>query len=214
MASGAGSGRYVGLPSQQTTKAAKTAPAPWELEYYFGARAEAPIGAPASDAEGCRVQLSPTEQRERRWSSRHNGDDNESEGSGMRPERPRSVAFCDALRQFLHTGVCWLESGALPEETVRACKRCAASHLLKLRGELGRQKRKLLHSNGEGDPGDHRMTALLRCDFAELTERDGGRVDMRYRMNEPPFSDPSIVRCKLSTCGGDRQHEHANPTVL
>eukprot|EP01045_Picozoa_sp_COSAG04_P020503 COSAG04_NODE_2104_length_4778_cov_3.530883_7_plen_268_part_01 len=37
------------------------------------------------------------------------------------------------------------------------------------------------------------VQSLLRCDFAELTERDGGRLDMRFRMNEPPFSDPSIV---------------------
>lgn len=189
-------GHFSSRRSMAVERAA-AAPVPWELEHHFGPNAVATIGtcAAAADAAGCRVQLSPAEQRERSWSSRDERAEGEQQAEPhAQPERPRSAAFCSALRQFLHTGACWLESGALPAETVSACKACAVSHLATLRSELARQKRELLHSRSGGDPGDHRTTALLRCDFAELTERDGGRVDMRYRMDEPPFSDPSIVR--------------------
>ena len=195
-AGGSRDGHFSSRRSMAVERAA-AAPVPWELEHHFGPNAVATIRtcAAAADAAGCRVQLSPAEQRERSWSSRDERAEGEQQAEPhAQPERPRSAAFCSALRQFLHTGACWLESGALPAETVSACKACAVSHLATLRSELARQKRELLHSRSGGDPGDHRTTALLRCDFAELTERDGGRVDMRYRMDEPPFSDPSIVR--------------------
>ena len=145
--------------------------------------------AAVRDAAGCRVRLSAAELRDRKW------DSSGGAGAGER----RSPAFCSALRQFLCTGVCWLESGALSPTTVTACRSSAIDHLATIRSELGRQKRQLLQassSSANGDPDDssaHRTAALLRCDFAELTERDGGRVDMRYRMDEAPFSDPSIV---------------------
>lgn len=170
----------------------------WELSHYFGPSAVDPVGAgpAAEDAAGCRVQLSHTEQREWRWSSR-GPKEPQTEQQEQQLERPRSAAFCNALQRFLHTGACWMESGVLSADTVSACRSSAISHLTVLRAELGRQKRELLQS-GNLDPAGHRTTALLRCDFAELTERDGGRVDMRYRMNEQPFSDPSIVRTRCS----------------
>jgi hypothetical protein len=189
--------------------AAAAPPRSWALEHYFGPEAADSVGAAgaaenapaAQDAAGCRVRLSASEQRERSWSSREECSE-VLESTRLEQEedrRPRSAAFCNALQQFMHTGACWLESDALPADTVSACRSTAISYLATLRTELSRQKRALLQS-GKLEPDSHRATALLRCDFAEITERDGGRVDMRYRMNEPPFSDPSIVRSFDSCC--------------
>ena len=175
------------------------AAARWALEHYFGADAPGSVGVAATentvvaqDAAGCQVRLSASEQRQRSWSSRRDV------GAETRLEQeedghPRSPAFCQALQQFLHTGVCWLESDALPADTVSACRSTAISYLATLRTELSRQKCALLQS-GQLEPDGYRAAALLQCDFAEVTVRDGGRVDMRYKMNEPPFSDPSVVR--------------------
>ena len=175
------------------------APARWTLEHYFGDDAPGAVAAAekntmvAHDAAGCRVRLSASEQRQRSWSDFPTMMQESGRLEQVEDGRPRSEGFCHALQQFLHTGACWLESDALPADTVSACRSTAMSYLETLRTELSRQKRALLQ-NAQLDPGSHRANALLRCDFAEITERDGGRLDMRYRMNEPPFCDPSVVR--------------------
>ena len=171
----------------------------WTLEHYFGDDAPGAVAAAeknamvAHDAAGCRVRLSASEQRQRSWSDFPTMMQESGRLEQVEDGRPRSEGFCHALQQFLHTGACWLESDALPADTVSACRSTAMSYLETLRTELSRQKRALLQ-NAQLDPGSHRANALLRCDFAEITERDGGRLDMRYRMNEPPFCDPSVVR--------------------
>eukprot|EP01045_Picozoa_sp_COSAG04_P020502 COSAG04_NODE_2104_length_4778_cov_3.530883_6_plen_164_part_00 len=122
---------------------------PWRLGHYF-ADAGSALLPPccAADAAGCRVPLSPEEQQARRWGSG-------TATAAERPSTPRSPAFCSALQQFLATGVCWLEQGALPPATVDACRSAAVAHLATLREELARQKRRLLTSTAEA-VGAHR----------------------------------------------------------
>ena len=143
---------------------------PCRLQHYFSKGGTLAAGAAAPDAAGCQVHLSLAERQAGRWAVA-------AEDAAV----PQSAAFSQALRHFLATGVCWLESDALPAATVTKCRGGAADRMATLRAELSRQRRELLAAGAPDDTGAaaHRADSLLRCDFAEITERDGGRIDVR-----------------------------------
>jgi hypothetical protein len=185
-------GRSVATPSHASSAAAASGlplVMAGRLRDFFPPESRATLPQPSNpEDEGCRVVLSPEEQRTRQWSQPHPRPSSSNDTA--------SPAFCCAISRFLSSGVCWFEN-ALPPELVQECRRSAVRRLNHLRGELSEQKRAMISSSCSGcaaaEVSEHRSIALMRCDFAELTERDGGRVDMRYRMDEPPFSNPTIV---------------------
>lgn len=85
-----------------------------------------------------------------------------------------------AADTFLGSGLCWFD-GALAPAAVTRCQEKATEHLALMRRALAAR------GSGGGGHGSEPV------DFAELVARDGSRLDLRHRMDEPPFSGREVV---------------------
>jgi ectoine hydroxylase-related dioxygenase (phytanoyl-CoA dioxygenase family) len=91
------------------------------------------------------------------------------------------ASFEAAKACFEKNGVVHIED-TLPSKLVFDALNKANDSLEFLEGEVAKQR------SGLSQDEHHRAVRIHRCDFRELVKRDGGRLDMRYKMAEPPFS--------------------------
>ena len=76
----------------------------------------------------------------------------------------------------------------LPSDYVKKSKSKLESDLEYLSSELQERRREAIESNQE-----HIMSRVARGDFRELTDRDGGRRDIRFQLDRFPFTAPGLV---------------------
>ncbi len=98
-----------------------------------------------------------------------------------------SSSFADALKIFLSSGCCAIPE-VLPHDFVTKSKSKLASDLEYLSLELRNRGSEAVEHNQE-----HLMARVLRADFRELVDRDGGRRDIRFQLDRFPFTTPGLV---------------------
>ena len=96
-----------------------------------------------------------------------------------------SSTFQEAKKRFDEEGVLAI-SNAVPASLVDATHTRAKHDLSILESEVAAQRQALTKDQ------HHRAVRVHRCDFRELVQRDGGRLDMRYRLTDPPLNSPLL----------------------
>ena len=108
-------------------------------------------------------------------------------------------SFREAIDTFLSSGCCVIPTrDVLPPEFVQLCLDRAKKDYTFLESLLEKERELLLNSSicQNGDHGHyyhHRIAASTRQDYAEWLARDGGRVDIRYKMNEHPYNCGGLI---------------------
>jgi ectoine hydroxylase-related dioxygenase (phytanoyl-CoA dioxygenase family) len=106
----------------------------------------------------------------------------ENVSSGWSPD---SNSFSNACKRFNTLGVVTIPN-VLSAEMVEKLHSHATTDLAFLENELQRQAQSLTADE------HHRAVSLHRVDFREIVKRDGGRVDMRYNLEQSPYTDSRI----------------------
>lgn len=114
-------------------------------------------------------------------------------------------SFRKAIGTFLSSGCCVIDHPVLPPHFVNTCLEKAKADYRFLEGLMEKERENLSNNNnykssgettdGGGDHNQHhhRMVALTRQDYAEWVARDGGRVDIRYGLNEYPYNSGGLI---------------------
>lgn len=98
--------------------------------------------------------------------------------------------FSKAIRTFLSSGCCVFPDCVLPSRFVKDCHTRARNDLDFLQSELLVRKKQALEV---GHRNHHLLASVQRVDFAEMVARDGGRCDVRFRLDRFPFTAPGLV---------------------
>ena len=98
-----------------------------------------------------------------------------------------SCTFDHAVDVFLSSGCCIIPK-VLPTKFVSKCKEKATADLEYLNTQLQNRKSEALQGHNE-----HLLARVARGDFRELVDRDGGRRDVRFQLDRPPFTSPCLV---------------------
>ena len=114
--------------------------------------------------------------------------DGESREHEIANKEPVQNSFQNAIGTFLSSGCCFLNSRVLPSHFVQTCLNKAKNDYKFLKARMEKERDKILHENNH-----HRMVALSRQDYAEWVARDGGRVDVRYGLNEYPYNCGGLI---------------------
>lgn len=109
------------------------------------------------------------------------------ETMGVTTEAEVCNSFDHAIDVFLSSGCCIIPK-ALPKKFVSKCKEKASADLQYLNTQLQNRKDQALQSHNE-----HLLARVARGDFRELVDRDGGRRDIRFQLDRPPFTSPCLV---------------------
>ena len=94
---------------------------------------------------------------------------------GSNPRNTQS-SFAKAVSTFLASG-CVVIEDVLPKEFARVCKAKAVADISFLRGHLETRREEARHDQ-------HLAAAVQRVDFRELVQRDGGRFDVRFQLDQ------------------------------
>lgn len=121
--------------------------------------------------------ISPQSKKRKNCDS-ENGEQNQKEPS----------SFETAIGSFLSSGCCFINKPVLPPYFVKTCLERAKADYKFLNTKMDKEREKILH-----DGNHHRMVALSRQDYAEWVARDGGRVDIRYGLNEYPYNCGGLI---------------------
>eukprot|EP00536_Pseudo-nitzschia_multiseries_P005175 jgi/Psemu1/285595/fgenesh1_pg.94_\ len=87
----------------------------------------------------------------------------------------------------------------LPPSFVRTCLDRAGTDHRFLEGLLEREREQIQAALGGGGGGSfcfgdhHRLAALTRQDYSEWVARDGGRVDVRYKLHQYPYNCGGLI---------------------
>lgn len=100
-------------------------------------------------------------------------------------------SFQKAVGTFLSSGCCFLNRSVLPPDFIQTCLTQAKADYKFLHSKIEKEREKILHSSSEET--HHRLAALSRQDYAEWVARDGGRVDIRYGLNEYPYNCGGLI---------------------
>ena len=120
---------------------------------------------------------SPSSKKRKHYDS-ENGEHNQTQPS----------SFESAIETFLSSGCCFVNKPVLPPHFVKTCLDRAKADYKFLNAKMDKEREKILH-----DGNHHRMVALSRQDYAEWVARDGGRVDVRYRLNHYPYNCGGLI---------------------
>ena len=120
-----------------------------------------------------------------------------------------SSTFQKAVGAFLSSGCCVIdEPVCLPPDFVQTCLDRAKNDWDVLENLMAQERERILRgdNNGKHDNGGnandgngnnhyrhHRMAALTRQDYSEWVARDGGRVDIRYKLNDYPYNCGGLI---------------------
>jgi hypothetical protein len=91
-----------------------------------------------------------------------------------------------------------LSLSCLPPEFVDICLHRAKTDYLYLDNLLKIEREKILttnksNSNHQQHQHHHKLTAITRQDYSELCARDGGRIDIRYKMKDYPYNCGGLI---------------------
>lgn len=117
--------------------------------------------------------------------------DNESGTYETVAEETNESSFQKAVGTFLSSGCCFLDRLVLPSDFVQTCLIQAKDDYKFLKAKMEKEREKILHSNSEDT--HHRLASLSRQDYTEWVARDGGRVDIRYGLNEYPYNCGGLI---------------------
>lgn len=126
--------------------------------------------------------------------------------AGEQPNPPRlpatsvadvRVGLCDALARqqalevFASSGVCCVEQ-ALPQDIVDLCYAKSVANMTELMAKRDALLQSVLRRD-QGRSFDDEEVDLKTVSFHEIEGLTGGRLDMRYKMLEPPFNAPELI---------------------
>lgn len=116
-------------------------------------------------------------------------DENTSEKN--QSKEPSESSFEKAIGTFLSSGCCFVNQPVLPSHFVKTCLDRAKADYKFLKFELEKEREKILNESDQSN--HHRMVSLSRQDYVEWVARDGGRVDIRYGLNEYPYNCGGLI---------------------
>jgi ectoine hydroxylase-related dioxygenase (phytanoyl-CoA dioxygenase family) len=97
-----------------------------------------------------------------------------------------STSFKKACERFNSLGAITIPN-VLSSAMVDQVNSHATADLESLEGELQRQSQSLTADE------HHRAVQIHRVDFREIVKRDGGRIDMRYKLDQAPYTDSQLA---------------------
>ncbi|OEU17928.1 hypothetical protein FRACYDRAFT_238358 [Fragilariopsis cylindrus CCMP1102] len=143
------------------------------------------------------------------------------DGSSTNFAADTNNSFQTAIQTFLSSGCCVIPGGrrkrrsnesttnnlpeelslsCLPPEFVDICLHRAKTDYMYLNNllKIEREKIILTTTNKNSNPHHHhqhhhKLTAVTRQDYSELCARDGGRIDIRYKMKDYPYNCGGLI---------------------
>ncbi|OEU06859.1 hypothetical protein FRACYDRAFT_252718 [Fragilariopsis cylindrus CCMP1102] len=117
-------------------------------------------------------------------------------GSGRRRKRERRKSNDDSTTNNLLPEE-ELSLSCLPPEFVDICLHRAKTDYMYLNNILKIEREKILTTTNNNSNSNHqhhhKLTAVTRQDYSELCARDGGRIDIRYKMNNYPYNCGGLI---------------------